>query len=230
MRLHFVMTLLVLVLAAGSLQAADNELSAEEKAAGWTLLFDGKSTDGWLDSRQKPVPASHVREGCLNPHPCNYMLIHKETWENFRLRLDFRISPRCNSGVFVRTFPLTPRAGKDVGFNGIEVAIDDTATAGFHDSGAIYDLVSPKSNTMKPAGEWNQMQITCDRSVIAVEVNGTEVTRMDLDEWPTANRRPDGSEHKFDVAYKNHPRRGYFGLQDHGSDVWYRNIKLLKLK
>ena len=44
------------------------------------------------------------------------------------------------------------------------------------------------------------------------------------------NKRLDGSDHKFDVVYKDHPRKGYIGLQDHGGDVWYRNIKLLKLK
>ena len=49
---------------------------------------------------------------------------------------------------------------------------------------------------------------------------------MDLDEWTEPNKRPDGSTHKFDVAYKDHPRTGYIGLQDHGSDCWYKNIKL----
>jgi hypothetical protein len=62
-----------------------------------------------------------------------------------------------------------------------------------------------------------------------VELNGRRVTRMDLDEWAAKNRRPDGSAHKFDVAYKDHPREGYLGLQDHGSDCWYRNIKLRPL-
>jgi hypothetical protein len=210
--------------------AAENELTAAEKAAGWVLLFDGTSSDGWLDSRQNPVDASHVKDGTLNPHPCNYMLIHKDLHDNFRLSLDFKISPTCNSGVFLRTFPLTPREGKDVGFNGIEVAVDDTTTAGFHDTGAIYDLVRPSQNAMKSAGEWNHMLITCDRNLISIEVNGTEVSRMDLDQWTTANKRPDGTDHKFDVIYSEHPRRGYIGLQDHGSDIWYKNIKLLKLK
>jgi hypothetical protein len=158
------------------------------------------------------------------------MLTHEKVWENFKLSLDFKISPKCNSGIFIRTFPLTPRPGKDVGFNGIEIAIDDTKTAGFHDTGAIYDLVKPTRNAMKPAGEWNHMSITSDRSRIAVELNGETVTQMNLDEWPCPNKRPDGTDHKFDVAYKNHPRKGYLGLQDHGSDCWYKNIKLLPLK
>ncbi|MBC7965805.1 MAG: DUF1080 domain-containing protein, partial [Fuerstia sp.] len=115
-------------------------------------------------------------------------------------------------------------------YNGIEVAIDDTTTAGYHDTGALYDLVQPSKNAMKPQGEWNHMQITCDQSLISIEVNDSEVTRTDLDQWTTANKRPDGTDHKFDVVYKDHPRKGYIGVQDHGSDVWYRNIKLLRLK
>lgn len=221
---------LLLLVFVSAVRAGDNELSSAEKAEGWLLLFDGKSTDGWLDSKEKPVAASHVQEGALNPHPCNYMLIHKEVYDNFKLSLDFKISPKCNSGVFIRTFPLKPREGKDVGFNGLEVAIDDTTTNGFHDTGALYDLVKPSKNAMKPAGEWNQMRVTCDRNLLHIEVNGALVTSTDLDHWTTANKRPDGSEHKFNVAYKDHPRKGYIGLQDHGSDVWYKNIKLLRLK
>jgi len=93
----------------------------------------------------------------------------------------------------------------------------------------VLGLVKQKTNAMKPAGEWNHIRITCDRNLIEVEVNGQFVTRMDLDEWTEPNRRPDGSGHKFDVAYKDHPRRGYIGLQDHGSDCWFRTIKLRPL-
>ncbi len=157
------------------------------------------------------------------------MLIHEKPWSDFVLQLDFKISPHCNSGVFVRTFPLTPREGKDVGYNGIEVAVDDTTEAGFHDTGAIYDLVKPVKNAMKPVGQWNHMVVTCDKNLITVELNGEMVSRMDLDQWTTKNRRPDGSEHKFDVAYKDHPRHGYIGLQDHGGECWYKNIKLKPL-
>jgi hypothetical protein len=82
---------------------------------------------------------------------------------------------------------------------------------------------------MKPAGEWNHMQITSHSNLIEVELNGQIVSKMNLDEWPAVNKRPDGSMHKFDVAYKDHPRTGYIGLQDHGSDCWYRNIKLKPL-
>ena len=128
-----------------------------------------------------------------------------------------------------RRFTLDPRPGKDVGFNGIEIAIDDTQTAGLVDTGAIYDLVKPTKNAMKPVGDWNHMVITCDGPKISVELNGEVVTKMNLDEWTEPNRRPDGSAHNFDVAYKIHPRFGYIGLQDHGSACWYKNIKFKPL-
>ena len=210
--------------------AADNVLTEKEKQDGWILLFDGQTTKGWMSPKEKPLGNSHVQDGSLNPHPCDYMLVHEKAWENYKLSLDFKISKKCNSGIFVRTFPLTPRPGKDVGFNGIEIAIDDTTTAGFHDTGAIYDLVKPTKNVMKPVGEWNHILVTSDRNRLEIELNGEKVNQIDLDEWPEPNKRPDATMHKFDVAYKSHPRRGYFGLQDHGSDCWYKNIKLLPLK
>lgn len=217
------------LLAAAPAGTDDNRLTEREKQEGWVLLFDGKTTKGWMTPKGKTLPLSHVQDGSLNPHPCDYMLVYEKPLSDFILTLDFKISPKCNSGVFIRTSPLTPRPGKDVGFNGLEIAIDDTREAGFHDTGAIYDLVAPKTNAMKPVGEWNHLQITCDRNRIAIELNGQAVSRMDLDEWIRANRRPDGSEHKFDIAYKDHPRAGYIGLQDHGGDCWYRNIKLRQL-
>lgn len=208
--------------------AAENELSTEERAAGWRLLFDGRSTAGWMTTGGEPAPPRHVQDGCLNPHPCDYMLVWGEPVGDCELALDFRLSAGCNSGVFVRTWPLEPRPGRDVGSNGIEIAIDDTAGDGYHDTGAIYDLVRPRINAARPAA-WNRLMVECRGPVIAVTVNGERVARMDCDEWVAPFLRPDGSRHKFDVAYKDHPRRGFIGLQDHGRDCWYRSIKLRPL-
>lgn len=222
-------TVLLLFLAvAGARQApaADNELTPAEQAAGWQLLFDGRTTAGWMSPKGEPLPQSHVQDGALNPHPCDYMLVYEKPLDDYELALEFRISPKCNSGIFVRTWPLEPRPGKDVGFNGLEIAIDDTTTADFHDTGAIYDLVKPTANAMKPAGAWNAALVTSRGPKLEVAINGRTVSVIDLDQWPAVNRRPDGSMHKFDVAYKDHPRRGHVGLQDHGSDCWYRNIRL----
>lgn len=207
----------------------DNQLTPAEKAAGWILLFDGQTQKGWMTSARQPSKTP-IESGALNPHKSgHYMLVHTQQWENFVLALDFKISPRCNSGIFIRTSSLDPRPGKDVGFNGIEIAIDDTQSAGFHDTGAIYDLVKPTKNAMKPAGEWNHIEITCNKDHITVLLNGESVTKTDLSLFNKPNLRPDGSAHKFDVAYSTHPRRGYIGLQDHGSPCWFKNIKLRPL-
>ena len=228
MKLPIVLAFIVLTLAPTVTTAygEENSLTDQEKREGWQLLFDGQTTRGWMSPKGKPVGQLHVQDGALNPHPCDYMLVYDQPLANFVLALDFKISPKCNSGIFVRTFPLTARAGLDVGYNGLEIAVDDTRGANYFDTGAIYDLVKPKINVMRPVGEWNHIQITCNQNLIEVEINGKAVTRMDLDEWTEKNKRPDGSPHKFDTAYKNHPRTGHIGLQDHGSDCWYRNIKL----
>jgi hypothetical protein len=225
-----ILPLLAMLLLAPFASAADNELTDKEKADGWILLFDGKTLDGWMTSSETPSKTP-VEESCINPHKCGgYMMVHKETWGDFTLSCDFKISKGCNSGIFIRTSTLKPRPGKDVGYNGIEVAIDDTKGAGFHDTGALYDLVKPTKEMRKPTGEWNHIVITCNKNLIEVELNGEKVTQMDLDEWTKPNLRPDGSAHKFDIAYKDHPRKGYLGLQDHGANCWYKNIKLKPLK
>ena len=223
------LALIILTLLGSSAFAEENILTDLEKNNGWTLLFDGRSTRGWMSPKHQPLPDSHVQNGSLNPHPCDYMLVYEKLLENFVLAMDFKITEKCNSGIFVRTMPLQPRTGKDVGFNGIEIAIDATPGPGFHTTGAIYDLVTTNMDSMKPVGQWNHIQITSNDGLIQVEVNGRLVSRIDLDLWTELNKRPDGSAHKFDIAYKNHPRKGYIGLQDHGSDCWYRNIKLKKL-
>lgn len=213
----------------GAAAADDNALTPAEEDAGWRLLFDGRTLEGWQTSSQQPSQRE-VADGALNPHGCGgYMLIHEQTWENFELALDYQLSPGCNSGVFFRVWPLEPREGKDVGFNGLEIALDDTTGAGYHDSGALYDLVPPKRNAQQPAGEWNHFVLRCEGSRVSVELNGEVVLETDLADFTQPNVRPDGTPHKFDVAYCDHPRRGYIGLQDHGGDCWFKNIKLREL-
>lgn len=220
----------ILLIMASPAVATDNTLTAEEQANGWRMLFDGKTTSSWMASDMN-APRTPVDQGALNPHKSgHYMLVHRQQWSDFVLALDFKISKGCNSGVFIRTSSLTPRPGKDVGFNGIEIAIDDTSGAGYHDTGAIYDLALPRKNAMRPVGEWNHLVVTCDGPLISVELNGEPVTSLNLDQFTESHKRPDGTLHKFDVAYKDHPRKGYIGLQDHGSPCWFKNIKLRELR
>src|SRR5579872_5518730 len=167
--------------------SADNELTPEEKAAGWILLFDGKTLDGWKRSDGKESRHG-VDHDAINPHRCGaYMMVHDREWSDFELQCDFKVTPNCNSGIFVRTFPLKPRPGKDVGFNGIEVAIDDGIKEGFHATGAIYDLSPVLVDATRPTGQWNHIDITCDKNRITVALNGQKVNSIDLDKFTEAN-------------------------------------------
>jgi hypothetical protein len=211
-----VMALLVLV-------AGDNELSEQEKKDGWTLLFDGKTPEGWVN-----LKSTNIEEGTINPNKSgNYVTFTKERYGNFVLTCDFKISKGCNSGVFIRT-----DNPKDPVQTGIEIQVFDSAgkeKPNKHDSGAIYDLVAPSKNPMKPAGEWNHIEITCDRNKIKVVMNGEAIADMDLDQWTEAGKNPDGSKNKFTKALKDFAREGQLGFQDHGQPCWYKNVKLKKL-
>jgi hypothetical protein len=113
---------------------------------------------------------------------------------------------------------------------GFEIQVMNGKGTGMHDFGAIYDLVAPKKNNLKPAGEWNAVEITADGPHIKVAVNGEPVAEINCDEWPEPGKRPDGSSHKFRMAVKDFPRKGYLGFQDHGHKVWYRNVRILERK
>jgi hypothetical protein len=219
----------VVICAAPALLAADNELTPKEKSDGWVLLFDGKTTNGWITSG-KTLALKGPEDGALNPHRSgHYMLVHTQKWGDYVLKMDFKLSPKCNSGIFIRTSTLDTKPGRDVGYNGIEVAIDDTKTAGYVDTGAFYDLSKPTKNAMNSQGEWNHIVITAKGPILEVELNGEKVNRLNLDEWTDANKRPDGTGHKFGTVWKDHPRVGYIGLQDHGSPIWFKNIKIKPL-
>ncbi|SVD52502.1 uncharacterized protein METZ01_LOCUS405356, partial [marine metagenome] len=118
-------------------------------------LFDGKGVKNW--TQQKPG-AWEAKDGMLGPSakPGGYIW-SKANYDNFELALDFKMSKRCNSGVFFRTDPKNAVQG------GFEIQIFDShgkAKVGKHDCGALYDALAPSSNPTKPAGEWNHMKLT----------------------------------------------------------------------
>jgi hypothetical protein len=189
-------------------------------------IFDGTSGEGWITNKGKPLPRANVQADGLNPHGSGgYIVVHDKPHGDFVLDFDYKLSKGCNSGVFLRVGDLN-----DPVMTGLEIALDDTTGNGLHDPGAFYDLVAPRVNAQKPAGEWNHMTITARGPKIDVVLNGEKVSSIDLSEWPQPGRRPDGSQHKFSkVAMKDMNRPGYLGFQDHGQDSWYRNIKLKDL-
>ena len=165
-------------------------LGADE---GFKPLFEGKRADGWLVAEGKPLSKENIQEDGLNPHKSGgYIVVHEKMYEDFILEFDYKLSKGCNSGVFIRVGDL-----KDPVMSGLEIAIDDTKGRGMHDSGAVYDLVSPRVNAQKPVGEWNHMSVAAKGPIIEISLNGENVTKIDLDEWDKPGKRPDGSDHKF---------------------------------
>ncbi len=188
-------------------------------------LFDGTSLDHWT-LRQEG--GWKVEDGLLRPKDIrkdNYIWT-RNTYGDFTLDLEFKMSKDCNSGVFFRTNPDNPVQA------GFEIQIFDShgrAEVGTHDCGALYDALAPKVNAAKPAGEWNSMRITAKGPRVTVELNGKVVVEANLDDWKTAQQNPDGSKNKFKTALKDLPRSGHIGLQYHGHDVWFRSIRLTGL-
>ena len=160
------------------------------------VIFDGTSGTGWILCDKKPLPKDNVQADGLNPHGTgSYLVVHDTRVGDFVLDFDYKLSKGCNSGVFLRTSDL-----KDPVNTGIEVALDDTTGNGFHDPGALYDLVAPSTNAQKPAGQWNHMTITAFGPKITIVLNGKEVSSINLDEWNEPGKRPDGTSHSSEVS------------------------------
>jgi hypothetical protein len=215
---------LVALLCPGSLHAADNELTPEERAAGWQLLFNGHDYAGWRCNNGKPI-ASPIENASLVPHKSGgYLIINEKEFGDFVLKCDVKMDTECNSGVFFRVG--NPRNPVQTGF---EVQVASEIGTDYHDYGAIYDLVPPKKFDKPLSPEWNSITVKCKGPQIDVEVNGQHVADLDCDKWTTPHYSPEGRRNKFATAIKDFPRKGYLGFQDHGHKVWFKNVKLLDL-
>jgi hypothetical protein len=206
--------------------AADNELTPAEQSDDWVLLFNGRDLGGWKNNDGKPVAAT-IENGAINAHNTGgYLLVYDQPFDDFVLRCDVKMSPaECNSGVFVRTGDLADPVN-----SALEVQVYDGDTDALHDFGAIYDLVAPSKDATRGPGEWNSLEIRCEGPIVAVTVNGEQVATLHCDELDQPGLRGDGTPHKFSgKAIKDFPRTGYLGLQDHGHDVWYKNVRLKEL-
>lgn len=182
---------------------------------GAKVLFDGSHLDAFQATKWK------IEDGTLARVPKAGYIWTKETFGDFVLNLEFKVSAKCNSGVFFRTNPEDPVQG------GFEIQVTDSygkAKPDKHDAGALYDALAPSINAIKEVGAWNTMQIEAIGPKITVTMNGEKVIEANLDEWTSANKNPDGTKNKFKTALKDQPRTGYIGFQDHGHDVWYRNV------
>jgi hypothetical protein len=221
----FAMSACLILTLSAMATAGKNELTPAEKKAGWQLLFNGKDATGWMCNNGKKPAASVLEEGTLMPYKSGgYVLMYKKPFGDFVLKCDVKMPAKCNSGIFFRTG--NPKNPVQTGF---EVQVMNSKNTGRHDFGAIYDLVAPTKNNLKPTGQWNAVEIKCVGPNIYVTVNGELISKINCDKWTVPGKRLDGSKHKFRKAIKDFPRSGYLGFQDHGAKVWYRNIKVLDL-
>ena len=190
-------------------------------AEDWITLFNGKDLSGWQNaSGAAPSANWTVADGALSRQAGGGDLWTKERFGDFVLELEFKTAG--NSGVFFRT-----DKPKDNVQTGIEIQVDKPGGPGKHSVGAIYDLVAPTKNAGKE--EWNKMVITAKGPLVSVELNGEKVSQMNLDLWKEGQKNPDGSGNKFRTALKDFKREGHIGLQDHGNQVSYRNLRVRKL-
>ncbi|MFH1941720.1 MAG: family 16 glycoside hydrolase [bacterium] len=196
-----------------------NAVAGPLNPSGWkNLLADDLSNCTFKESSWT------MDEGALTWHGGGYIWT-KERYGDFILDMEYRVSEGANSGVFFRTGDL-----KDIVQTGMEVQIHETTDGSRYGAcGAIYDCLAPSKNISKPAGEWNHYTITCKANKIYVVHNGEQIVDMDLNRWTEPHKNPDGTPNKFNTAYKDMPREGHIGFQDHGQPVWFRNLRIKQL-
>lgn len=212
-----------------------NTLTAKEKKAGWKLLFNGTTTEGWHTYLQKDASAAwKVQDGALaldqeakkNGAPGGDLVTNEE-FENYELTLEWKISEGGNSGIIFGVHE-DPQL-KATYLSGPEMQVLDDAKHPDgkypkHNSGDLYDLKKSEKNAVKPVGEWNKVKILKKNGKLTFWLNGVKTveTTMGGEEWNTLVAN---SKFKTWKDFGKYPK-GHLALQDHGNEVWYRNIKI----
>ena len=221
----------------------------ENDQSDWIYIFDGKTFDGWHQYNSDVIGSQwSIKNGELiftNNEEKKQDLITVEEFENFKLSIEWNISKGGNSGIFfgVKEFPELDEAYR----SGPEIQVLDNenffTTTKLHRSPSLYDLVGPDKNSVKvnPHGEWNHLLLTIDhkKNLGTVEMNGQFAFTFPL-HGPEWDKLVSKSKFRYKDYYVNRGtnneflafgsfRSGKIGLQDHGSDVKFRNIKIKKL-
>ncbi len=212
--------LLVLVALAGFVLAADDK----QKEEGFVPLFNGKDLAGWKQFASTRDTWVFEDGLVVCKGGGGGWLGTEREYDNFILRLEYRLTPGGNSGVYIRA----PEEGR-ISRTGMEIQIlddNDPKYAKLHFyqyTGAIYEVAAPMRRVGKPAGEWNTMEIRAIGREITVLHNGKTILNADLDHCL-----------KDEIVAKDHPglkrTTGKIGLQSHSERVEYRNVRLKEVK
>lgn len=220
--------------------ATTNTLTDAEKQEGWQLLFDGSTKNGWhVFNNNTDGSAWIVDQGSISLDPKEIKdwqtvgggdLVSADEFDNFDLKMEWKVADSGNSGIilFIKEDPKYEHTWH----TGPEMQVLDNnghpdAKINKHRAGDLYDLISANPETVKKAGEWNQVQIISNKGTLEFYLNETQVLRTTLwdDNWKKLIK---GSKFK-DMPDFGTYTKGRIGLQDHGNRVWYRNIRIKKL-
>lgn len=203
--------------------------SDRAQRAGWVILFDGSTLDQWRGFKQEEMPAGWViRDGALCRVEAAGDIVTREQYENFDLRLEWKIAPGGNSGIFWRasedrnyvweTAPEMQILDNEAHRDGL----DPTTSAG-----ADYALYAPARAAAKPAGEWNEVRILVQGPKVTYWLNGQRIVHYELwsEEW---EQRVKASKFASMAGYGRNTK-GHIALQDHGDEVCFRNIRIREL-
>lgn len=224
-----------------TISAMKTTLSDEEVKDGWQLLFDGNSTSGWhIYGGEGDGSGWKALDGTLKLDASNKIdgkiagggnLVTNEEFENFDLKLEWKIDTGGNSGIIFYVNEDTTKYKKPYE-TGPEMQVLDNERHGDakypkHRAGDLYDLISCSTETVKPALEWNEVEIKSDNGKLDFWLNGVNVvsTQMWDENW---NKMIAESKFKQWPGFGTF-KKGKICLQDHESTVWFRNIKIKRL-
>jgi hypothetical protein len=214
--------------------SADNTLTAAEQAAGWQLLFDGRTIDKWRAVNGTGVPETWaVVDGTITAKPGKGTdLVSVEEYGDFELAVDFKVAKNGNSGIFYRgvespTAPLYHSAPEYQVLD--DVGHPDAKNGPDRFCGANYDVDPPlAADACRPAGEWNSAKIIAKGAHVEHWLNGKKTADYEL--WsPEWKAKVAASKFKAWPAY-GMAKSGRFALQHHGDEVAFKNIKVRALK
>jgi len=217
-----------------------NTLSAHEKKEGWKLLFDGKTTTGWRNFNSDKINQGwKVADGVLYLDTAKVNgkkiaagdIVTVDEYENYELSIDWKIQACGNSGVIFNVhegsaYTASYQTGPEMQV--LDNACHPDAKIIKHRAGDLYDLISVKTETVKPANEWNQARLIANKGHYTFWLNGVKTVEFDMG-TPQWNEMVAGSKFKNMPDFGNFTK-GRIDLQDHGNMVSFRNIKIKELK